>query len=191
MKRTILALCLLPLSFSSFAATTDLGPKGTLKFTLKISQGACELVKDSVEVDMGTAVLKKPVRIGTEINPTPFSIGLKNCSEVVRAYVTMDGTPNADDSNLFALDAGGATGVGLKIKTAAGVQQFPENTTPTPVEFAINGDGAHQLNYIASYVPIRADATNWSRRCNGRLYCTVRIISHLKGQLTGPFYCFL
>ncbi|EIT0529467.1 long polar fimbrial protein LpfE, partial [Escherichia coli] len=40
-----------------------------------------------------------------------------------------------------------------------GVQQFPENTTPTPVEFAINGDGAHQLNYIASYVPIRADAT--------------------------------
>ena len=149
MKRTILALCLLPLSFSSFAATTDLGPKGTLKFTLKISQGACELVKDSVEVDMGTAVLKKPVRIGTEINPTPFSIGLKNCSEVVRAYVTMDGTPNADDSNLFALDAGGATGV----------QQFPENTTPTPVEFAINGDGAHQLNYIASYVPIRADAT--------------------------------
>lgn len=50
MKRTILALCLLPLSFSSFAATTDLGPKGTLKFTLKISQGACELVKDSVEV---------------------------------------------------------------------------------------------------------------------------------------------
>ncbi|HBA9101990.1 TPA: long polar fimbrial protein LpfE, partial [Escherichia coli] len=32
-------------------------------------------------------------------------------------------------------------------------------TTPTPVEFAINGDGAHQLNYIASYVPIRADAT--------------------------------
>ncbi|HCS1401213.1 long polar fimbrial protein LpfE, partial [Escherichia coli] len=108
---------------------------------------------------MGTAVLKKPVRIGTEINPTPFSIGLKNCSEVVRAYVTMDGTPNADDSNLFALDAGGATGVGLKIKTAAGVQQFPENTTPTPVEFAINGDGAHQLNYIASYVPIRADAT--------------------------------
>ncbi|CTV60496.1 long polar fimbrial protein LpfE [Escherichia coli] len=159
MKRTILALCLLPLSFSSFAATTDLGPKGTLKFTLKISQGACELVKDSVEVDMGTAVLKKPVRIGTEINPTPFSIGLKNCSEVVRAYVTMDGTPNADDSNLFALDAGGATGVGLKIKTAVGVQQFPENTTPTPVEFAINGDGAHQLNYIASYVPIRADAT--------------------------------
>lgn len=159
MKRTILALCLLPLSFSAFAATTDLGPKGTLKFTLKISQGACELVKDSVEVDMGTAVLKKPVRIGTEINLTPFSIGLKNCSEVVRAYVTMDGTPNADDSNLFALDAGGATGVGLKIKTAAGVQQFPENTTPTPVEFAINGDGAHQLNYIASYVPIRADAT--------------------------------
>lgn len=92
MKRTIFALCLLPLSFLSLAATTDLGPKGTLKFTLKISQGACELVKDSVEVDMGLAVLKKPVRIGTEINPTPFSIGLKNCSEVVRAYVTMDGT---------------------------------------------------------------------------------------------------
>lgn len=72
MKRTILALCLLPFSFSSLSATTDLGAKGTLKFSLKISQGACELVKDSVEVDMGLAVLKKPVRIGTELNPTTF-----------------------------------------------------------------------------------------------------------------------
>ncbi|HAV2167791.1 TPA: long polar fimbrial protein LpfE [Escherichia coli] len=158
MKRTILALCLLPISLSTMALT-DLGAKGDLKFTLQIRQGACELVKDNIEVDLGRAVLKQPVRIGTELNPTTFSIGLKNCSEVVRAYVTMNGTPNMDDPNLFALDAGGATGVGLKIKTAAGVQQFPKNTTPTPIEFAINSDGSHQLNYIASYVPIRADAT--------------------------------
>lgn len=158
MKRTIFALCLLPLSFLSLAATTDLGPKGTLKFTLKISQVPANWSKTVLKSTWDQR-FSKSLRIGTEINPTPFSIGLKNCSEVVRAYVTMDGTPNADDPNLFALDAGGATGVGLKIKTAAGVQQFPENTTPTQVEFAINGDGAHQLNYIASYVPIRADAT--------------------------------
>ncbi|SQD00713.1 LpfE protein precursor [Escherichia coli] len=191
MKRTILALCLLPLSFSSFAATTDLGPKGTLKFTLKISQGACELVKDSVEVDMGTAVLKKPVRIGTEINPTPFSIGLKNCSEVVRAYVTMDGNTQCRRLKSFCAGCGWRYRRWAEIKTAAGVQQFPENTTPTPVEFAINGDGAHQLNYIASYVPIRADATIGRADATVDFTGTVRIISHLKGQLTGPFYCFL
>ena len=67
--------------------------------------------------------------------------------------------PTSALPKLIALGAGGATGVGLKIKTSAGVQQFPKNTTPTPIEFAINGDGAHQLNYIASYVPLRADAT--------------------------------
>ncbi|MEC9494437.1 MULTISPECIES: long polar fimbrial protein LpfE [Escherichia] len=158
MKRRLFALLLLPVSLSTMALT-DLGAKGDLKFTLQIRQGACELVKENIDVDMGKAVLKRPVRIGSDLNPTPFSIGLKNCSEVIRVYVTMDGQPDTDDPNLFALDAGGATGVGLKIKTADGVQQYPKSTHLTPLEFAIASNGSHQLNYIASYVPLRADAT--------------------------------
>lgn len=158
MKRTLLAICLLPFSFST-VALTDLGAKGDITFSLQIRQGACELVKENIDVDLGRAVLKQPVRIGSELNPTPFSIGLKNCSEVIRVYVSMDGTPDTDDPNLFALDTGGATGVGLKIKTTNGVQQYPKSTNLTPLEFAINGGGTHQLNYIASYVPLRADAT--------------------------------
>ncbi len=65
----------------------------------------------------------------------------------------------------------------------------PGKYNPTPVEFAINGDGAHQLNYIAAtclFAPMQLLVAQMQRST----YCTVRIISHLKGQLTGPFYCF-
>lgn len=158
MKQTFIALCLLSVS-SSTMALTDLGPKGDLKFSLQIRQGSCELVKENIDVEMGKAILNHPVILGRDMKPTPFSIGLKNCSDVIRAYVTMDGTPDTDDPNLFALDAGGATGIALKIKTVDGVQQYPRNTSQTPLEFSITSDGSHQLNYIASYVPVRTDAT--------------------------------
>lgn len=159
MKCKTVALCLLALS-SSVMALTDLGAKGDLTFSLQIRQSACELVKENIDVEMGKAVLNHPVKTGEELNPTPFSIGLKNCSKVMKVYVTMEGKPDTDDPNLFALDAGGATGIGLKITTADGVQQLPKNTNLTPLEFAIPSDGSHQLNYIASYVPVRADATS-------------------------------
>lgn len=108
---------------------------------------------------MGLAVLKKPVRTRTELNLTISSTDPENRSEVARTYVTMDETPNADDPNFSAPGTGGATGAGLKIKAFTGVQRFSRNTTPTPTEFVIDGDGTYQLNYIVSCVPPCADAT--------------------------------
>lgn len=59
----------------------------------------------------------------------------------------------------FALDSGGATGVALKIKTSGGEQQYPSSTDSTPVEHTVWFDGTNKLNYIASYVPVKPDAT--------------------------------
>ncbi|NQF21811.1 long polar fimbrial protein LpfE, partial [Enterobacter hormaechei] len=75
------------------------------------------------------------------------------------AYVTMDGTADATDSSLFALDSGGATGIALKIKTRDGVQQYPFSTDSTPVGHLIWFDGTNKLNYVASYVPVKPEVT--------------------------------
>ncbi|UUR72437.1 long polar fimbrial protein LpfE [Enterobacter asburiae] len=154
-----LAGCGLLVSTVAMATPLNIGSAGDVHFTISIRQGTCELEKDSIDVDMGSVVLQKPVRVGKELNQQSFSIGLKNCADVARAYVTMDGTADSTNQDLFALDSGGATGVGLKIQTKSGVQQYPVSTNTTPVEHSIWFDGTNKLNYIASYVPVKTDAT--------------------------------
>lgn len=154
-----LAGCGLLVSTVAMATPMNIGSAGDVHFTISIRQGTCELVKDNIDVDMGSVVLQRPVTVGRELNQQSFSIGLKNCADVARVYVTMDGTADATNPDLFALDSGGATGVGLKIKTKGGVPQYPVSTNTTPVEHSVWFDGTNQLNYIASYVPVKTDAT--------------------------------
>ncbi|HDR2892702.1 TPA: long polar fimbrial protein LpfE [Enterobacter asburiae] len=142
------------------AATTDIGEGGQLNFSISIRQGTCELEEDSIEVDMGTTMLALPVRVGREFNQKPFSIGLKNCSNVLRTYITMKGTPDAVDPNLFALDSGGdnASGIGLKIVRSTGEQVLPFATDSTPIEYNIPVDGDYQFDYVASFIPVTTKA---------------------------------
>ena len=153
-----LPACLL-LTASAMAAPVNIGSAGDIHFTITIKAATCELENDSIDVDMDTVVLQRPVKVGKELNQKSFSIGLKDCAYATKAYVTMDGTPDATNASLFALDRGGATGVALKIKTSGGVQQLPSSTDATPVEHTIWFDGTNKLNYIASYVPVKPDAT--------------------------------
>lgn len=153
-----LPACLL-LTASAMAATTNIGSAGDIHFTLTIKAATCELEKDSIDVDMGTVVLQRPVKVGKELNEKSFSIGLKDCEFATKAYVTMDGTADATNPSLFALESGGATGMALKIKTSGGVQQYPSSTDSTPVDHTIWFDGTNKLSYIASYVPVKPDAT--------------------------------
>ncbi|MGK9878676.1 long polar fimbrial protein LpfE, partial [Salmonella enterica subsp. enterica] len=37
--------------------------------------------------------------------------------------------------------------------------QYPSSTDSTPVEHTVWFDGTNKLNYIASYVPVKPDAT--------------------------------
>lgn len=150
--------CLL-LTASAMAAPVNVGSAGDIHFTITIKAATCELENDSIDVNMDTVVLQRPVKVGKELNQKSFSIGLKDCAYATKAYVTMDGTPDQTDPSLFALESGGATGVALKIKSSGGVQQLPSSTDSKPVEHIIWFDGTNKLNYIASYVPVKPDAT--------------------------------
>lgn len=147
------------LTAPAMAVPANIGSAGDIHFTITIRAATCELVNDNIEVDMSTVMLKRPVRVGVELNQKNFSIGLKDCAYASKAAVTMDGTPDRTDASLFALDSGGATGVALKIQTSEGVQQYPSQTDSTPVEHTIWFDGTNKLNYIASYVPVSTSAT--------------------------------
>lgn len=144
---------------SVMAVPVNIGSGGDILFSITIKAATCELESDSIDVNMDTVVLTRPVRVGKELNQKSFSIGLKDCEYSSKAYVTMDGIPDATNPSLFALDSGGATGVALKIKTTGGVQQYPLSTDSTPVEHTVWFDGTNKLNYIASYVPVKSDAT--------------------------------
>lgn len=150
--------CLL-LTASAMAAPVNIGTAGDIHFTITIKAATCELESDSIDVDMDTVVLQRPAKVGKELNQKSFSIGLKDCAYATKAYVTMDGTADQTNPSLFALESGGATGVALKIKTSGGVQQLPSSTDSTPVEHIIWFDNTNKLNYIASYVPVKPDAT--------------------------------
>ncbi|MBB1202345.1 long polar fimbrial protein LpfE [Enterobacteriaceae bacterium 89] len=150
MKPTILLL--LSLCASSVSAMTDLGSPGDIHFTISIRESACELTQKSIEVEMGSVLLPRPVTAGRELNQEPFTIGLENCSNVVRAYVSFDGTPDADDSSLFALEEGGATGVGIKITDETGVQLLPAAAGAAPQEIPVSSeDGKVEIKYLSAY----------------------------------------
>lgn len=143
----------------AMAVPTNIGSVGDIHFTLNVMAATCELEKDNIDVDMGSVVLQRPVKVGKELNQKSFRIDLINCAYAAKAYVTMDGTADATDSSLFALDSGGATGIALKIKTRDGVQQYPFSTDSTPVGHLIWFDETNKLNYVASYVPVKPEVT--------------------------------
>ncbi|MCX4180294.1 long polar fimbrial protein LpfE [Enterobacter sp. HSTU-ASh6] len=146
------------ISCGAWAVPVNIGSAGDVHFTISIRQGTCELEQDNIEVDMGSVILPRPVQAGRELNQKAFTIALKNCTNVARTYVTMDGLADSTDPRFFALDSGGATGIALKIKTDEGVQQFPLSTDPTPLAHTIPTDGNNALRYIASYVTVSPDA---------------------------------
>lgn len=156
----VIAPCLL-LAAASATAAKDIGSAGELRFSLTIAEGTCELDQELIEVEMGPVALKRPVVVGSELNQKKFSIGLKNCSYATSALVTMDGRPDNDNPALFALEPGGASGIALQIKTdsTSPVVQKPVATDSTPVSHVVWFDGSNRLNYIASYMPVRANAT--------------------------------
>lgn len=157
MKKGFLCLCLL--SFAQLVTAADIGSPGDIHFTLTVNEATCLLAKENIEVEMGKMILPRPINVGRVIAEKDFTIGLTGCSNTARAYVTLDGTPDDDDSSLFALDDGGATGVAINITGSDGQQQVPKVTDPTPREFAITEENVN-LNYTARYVVTSTKASS-------------------------------
>ncbi|WP_368494798.1 long polar fimbrial protein LpfE [Escherichia coli] len=162
MRRNIL-LILFPLlaltSCINVEAKTSLGEVGKLTFSLAVVAKGCEFESSDLEVDMGKMTLMKPVSVGRVLNEQGFVIDLKDCDGTIKAKVTMDGIPDTNDSSLFSLDSGGATGVALKIVDSKGTQQIPKVSGGGAIEWSVTGVTS-QLHYVASYVVVNANATS-------------------------------
>lgn len=53
----------------------------------------------------------KPAAVGTVLSKKDFTIELKECDGISKATVEMDSQSDSDDDSMFALEAGGATGL--------------------------------------------------------------------------------
>ncbi len=119
----LMPACLL-LTASAMAAPSNIGSAGDIHFTITIKAATCELENDSIDVNMETVVLQRPVKVGKELNQKNFSIGLKIARMPQRPALRWT-VLQTRLTPRFCLDSGGATGVALKIKTSGGEQQYP------------------------------------------------------------------
>ena len=124
MKKNIIAAAIVAtaaLSLSNaFAATGE----GTVNFNGEILDAACtvDVGSQNQTVELGKYNKSAFAAAGDVTAATKFDIVLKDCpASVTAASVRFDGTPDATDSTLLAVDssvAGAATGVGINLMTA-------------------------------------------------------------------------
>lgn len=148
MRKMMLGACLLASALGVKASD------GTIHFTGSITDQTCK-------VDTGS--LNLPVNLGnvalTALNgakgmsaaSTQFSINVSECPETASAAnVKFDGTVDANDPGLLALDneSGVASGVGIQIAD--------KNGTAIPLHAASSDysliEGTNSLNFVARYV---------------------------------------
>ncbi|ENE1421906.1 fimbrial protein [Salmonella enterica] len=97
---------------------------GTVNFSGEILDAACDVdvASKNQTVILGTYNKSEFTAVGDKTAAKKFDIVLKNCpSSVTSAKVRFDGTPDASDSTLLAIDtsvAGAATGVAINLMTA-------------------------------------------------------------------------
>ncbi|MDT3665849.1 fimbrial protein [Cronobacter dublinensis] len=150
-------LCLMMLAGAlAMNAASALAADGTIKFTGKITDQACEIDDDDkvLDVDMGVyAVTQFNETVGVKTAPIPVKIKLKNCPVVEEGenphfsiYLTGDADPVNKD--YLKVADGGATGVAIVITDDEGTL-IPMNQFSAR-KFEIT-DATMDLNLIAYY----------------------------------------
>ncbi|MDI3359181.1 fimbrial protein [Lelliottia sp. V89_10] len=153
MKKNLIAV--------AFAATAALSMSnafaaaGTVNFTGEILNDACivDVASQNQTVDLGSYHKAEFVRAGDSTSAKKFSIVLKNCPATVStARVRFDGTPEATDSSLLAIDSttiGAATGVAINLMSAD-KSQLPLHGDNN-YRYALNTTADNILNFYAQY----------------------------------------
>ncbi|ELY2854899.1 fimbrial protein [Cronobacter dublinensis] len=150
-------LCLMMLAGAlAMNAASALAADGTIKFTGKITDQACEIDDDDkvLDVDMGVYSVKQfNATVGVKTPPIPVKIKLKNCPVVEEGenphfsiYLTGDADPVNKD--YLKVADGGATGVAIVITDDEGTL-IPMNQFSAR-KFEIT-DATMDLNLIAYY----------------------------------------
>lgn len=154
MKRFNQSLSALCFAFLGGVAMQSVAADGTIHFTGKILDQACEVDGGSqdLKVELG-AVSAKSLENGAASAAIPFTIVLHNCPESVsKAQVRFDGTPDAVNKDLLQLSGYGNDGVAKDV----GIQITDMNNTAIPMyknspDFTLEGP-ENNLEFLAKYV---------------------------------------
>ncbi|HIE0612220.1 fimbrial protein [Serratia marcescens] len=141
MKKYLVASALACAAISSSAFAAD----GVINFTGKIIDNAC-VVNPTLNVQMGDVAAAAFKNVGDESGARKFDLELKDCpANLSSAKVTLDGAVDDNNTELFKLNDGGATGLALRI-AAPGERMGPGSTK----EFKLY-EGDNVLTFEAAY----------------------------------------
>lgn len=109
---------------AALSVSNAMAAAGTVNFTGEIIDAACtvDVGSQNQTVELGKYLKTEFTAAGDKTAATKFNIVLKDCPETVTsAKVRFDGTPDATNSNLLAIDgsqSGAATGVAINLMSA-------------------------------------------------------------------------
>lgn len=135
---------------------------GTVNISGTIQDNTCELSPDSQNksVDMGTVVGSQFSRTGDFSTAKTFTLNLQNCGPAAsEATVTFSGTANAQNAELYALEAGAdsASGLALGIYDSDGQRIAPGETSAGVV--LKPGQDSVAMAFSARYVAVMDSVT--------------------------------
>ncbi|MDY0923352.1 fimbrial protein [Leclercia sp. CFBP8987] len=122
MKKNIIAAAIV--ATAALSMSNAFAAAGTVNFNGEILDAACtvDVGSQNQTVELGKYNKSEFAAAGDVSAATKFDIVLKDCpATVTSASVRFDGTPDAADSSLLAVDssvAGAATGVAINLMTA-------------------------------------------------------------------------
>ncbi|MFP2514402.1 fimbrial protein [Buttiauxella agrestis] len=140
---------------AAVSASNAFAISGTVNFTGEILDAACtvDVASQNQTVALGAYNKSEFTTSGDVTAAKRFSIVLKDCpATVTAAHVRFDGTPEASNPDLLAIDstvAGAATGVAINLMSADMVQLplHGEN----PYRYNLSSSADNTLNFYAQY----------------------------------------
>lgn len=149
MKKIVIA------AVAAMSASSAMAFDGTVKFTGEVLDQACAVnigTDNTLTVDLGKVAKTAFNGVGSEASTTKFTINLKDCpASVTSARVKFDGTADAADATLLALEntADKAKGVAIKLMTA---DKAPLNLhSVNSYSYALKSTEENKLDFYAAY----------------------------------------
>lgn len=161
MKKSLIAVAFAATSVLSVSNAFAAG--GTVNFSGEILDSACtvDVASQNQSVELGKYNKTEFTAPGSKTAAKDFNIVLKDCPETVEsATVRFDGTPEATNTSLLAIDssvAGAATGVAINLMTADKVDLplHGENG----YSYALSSTEDNTLKFYAQYQSTAAAVT--------------------------------
>ncbi|HBV2141022.1 TPA: fimbrial protein [Klebsiella variicola] len=146
------------ISFSANAAD------GTINFTGAILDSACTVNTTSASqtVNLGNVQRTTFKAAGDVAAATQFDIVLENCPDTVKsASVKFDGTANATNGDILALNSGQtAQGVGVALFEADGITAIPLSTQSAQMTLDTTAEtNRNVMTFVAKYQATQAAVT--------------------------------